>query len=120
MTLFELLDGSDVIQRLVLWDGASQPSQFGTLVPAQIDPALGAVEGDTFSGGILIRGVPLVQQHRQTIVANAQLALASNDTFLALATPTQTQTLTQVQRLTRQCNGIVRVLLDQFDTATDT
>lgn len=45
------------------------------------------------------------------IHAKARLALTANATFLAIGSPTNAQTLAQVQRLTRECSGIWRLLL---------
>lgn len=120
MSLFALLDGSNVIQSLVEWDGTSQPAQFGALVPASIDPALSPQPGDTYAGGVLTHGVPLVEQHKLQVVTSAQQALIANDAFLALSAPTNAQVLAQVQRLTRQCDGIIRVLFNTFDQIGDT
>jgi len=61
-----------------------------------------------------------------TVLANiaalkgrAQTALSNNATFLAIASPTNAQVLTQVQALTRQANGLIRLQLTQFDTISD-
>lgn len=58
--------------------------------------------------------------NKDTMVAKAQAALAANTTFLAIASPTTAQTLTQVQRLTRENNAIIRLLLGLLDSAADT
>jgi hypothetical protein len=50
-----------------------------------------------------------------TIIQQAQTALITNRTFLAIGSPTNAQTLTQVQAMARQNNGIIRILLNQFD-----
>lgn len=41
----------------------------------------------------------------------ARQALAANATFLALAAPTNAQVLAQTKRLTREVNGIIRLLI---------
>jgi hypothetical protein len=48
------------------------------------------------------------------IEAKAAQAFASNNTYLGLASPSAAQTTTQVQRLTREVNGLLRLLLGDF------
>lgn len=50
----------------------------------------------------------------------AQAALTNNVTYLAIPSPTNAQAVTQVSALTRQVDGIIRLLLNQFDTITGT
>lgn len=45
----------------------------------------------------------------------AAAALAGNRTYVALASPTAAQTTAQVKALCRQVNGVIRLVLDQFD-----
>jgi len=45
----------------------------------------------------------------------AEQALQNNRDFLAIATPTQAQSLAQIRALTRQSNGVIRMLLGQLD-----
>jgi hypothetical protein len=54
-----------------------------------------------------------------TLLQRAQTALTNNQTFLAIASPTQAQAVAQVQALTRQVDGLIRFLLGTFDTITD-
>ena len=80
---------------------------------------------DVFDNGVKI-GTDVVQKlgpeetNQQTIQQRAQQALTANDTFLAIASPTQAQTLAQVKVLTRECSGLIRLLLSQFDTTAGT
>lgn len=53
--------------------------------------------------------------NRATIQQQATQALDTNRTFLALASPTNAQTLAQVKALTRQNQGLIRLLLNQLD-----
>lgn len=57
--------------------------------------------------------------NRDTLRTRAAAALATNATFLAIVSPTQGQAVAQVQALTRQVDGIIRLLLDQTDTISD-
>lgn len=43
--------------------------------------------------------------------ARARQAIVDNQAFLALASPTNAQTLAQVKRLTRECSALIRLLL---------
>ena len=56
----------------------------------------------------------------QTILARAANALAANGTFLALAPPTNAQTIAQVQLLTRQVNALIRLTLNTLSDITGT
>ncbi len=54
-----------------------------------------------------------------TLIGRARLALTQNATYLALATPTAAQETAQVNRLTRECSAIIRLLLARTDSLTD-
>lgn len=54
------------------------------------------------------------QENRQTIEQRAVVALQANRDFIA-STPTAAQTAAQVKALTKQMNGIIRLLLNQLD-----
>lgn len=55
-----------------------------------------------------------------TVRSRAQAALAANATFLGIASPTNAQVATQVQRLTRECSAIIRLLLNELSDVSDT
>lgn len=56
-----------------------------------------------------------------TLVQRAQNALANNDAYLGLPHPvTNAQALAQIDAITKQSNGVIRMLLGQLDTITDT
>ena len=54
-----------------------------------------------------------------TLLARAQLALTQNATYLALPTPTAAQQTAQINRLTRECSALIRLLLGQTESLTD-
>jgi hypothetical protein len=58
--------------------------------------------------------------NKATIQSRAQAALTANATFLALASPTNAQTLAQVQMLTKECGGLIRLALNVLDSTSGT
>lgn len=57
--------------------------------------------------------------NQATLTSRAQTALTNNATFLAINNPTTAQAVTQVKALTRQVNGLLRFLLNEFDSISD-
>lgn len=55
--------------------------------------------------------------NESTIRQRADSALATNTTFLGIASPTNAQIAAQVKALTRQNNGLIRLALRRFDSA---
>lgn len=64
--------------------------------------------------------LPIPVANERQIRARAAAALAANKTFLAIASPTAAQVAAQTKALTRQTNAILRILMSQFDDASDT
>jgi len=62
----------------------------------------------------------LTDLNREQIQTKARQAINGNRTFLALASPTNAQTLAQVKALTREANAVIRLLLNQLDDISDT
>lgn len=55
---------------------------------------------------------------RVDIHTKARAALGANATYLALASPSNAQNLAQIRLLTRECSGVIRLLL-ALDGARD-
>lgn len=55
-----------------------------------------------------------------TVRTRAELGLATNSTFLAVASPSNAQTVAQVKALTRQVSGLIRLTLGKLDDITGT
>lgn len=65
-----------------------------------------------------VEAAPLAQAREDnaaTIRQQAQQALAGNRTYATLASPTNAQTVAQVKALSRQQNGLIRLLLGALD-----
>jgi hypothetical protein len=62
-----------------------------------------------------VRAVEQAEGNRRTIEGQAAQALDGNRTFLAVASPTNAQNAAQVKALTRQVNGLIRLVLDRLD-----
>jgi hypothetical protein len=60
---------------------------------------------------------PVDQFNRETIEERAIAALANNAAFIDLASPTNAQAVAQVKDLSRQVNGIIRILLNRLESA---
>jgi hypothetical protein len=58
--------------------------------------------------------------NERTLRDRATQALQANADFLALASPTNAQTLAQVKTLTRECSALIRLLLRKLDTTAGT
>jgi hypothetical protein len=63
---------------------------------------------------------PVRDANEADIKAKALQALTTNASFLAITNPTNAQTVTQVQRLTRECSGLIRLILRALDSTDGT
>jgi hypothetical protein len=58
-------------------------------------------------------------QNIDEVRRQASASLERNKDFLALDPPTNAQNIAQIEALTKQVNGLIRTLLDQFDDIED-
>jgi hypothetical protein len=58
--------------------------------------------------------------NRVTIEQRAQTALAANETFLAIASPSNAQNAAQIKLLTRECQGLIRLAIKALDSLNGT
>lgn len=96
------------------WDGTSEWTSpvGGTLMLASAAAAGGyTVAPPTFTAE---------ETNAATLREKATQALTANNTFLALASPTNAQVLAQTRTLTRECSALIRLALNLLDTTDGT
>ena len=107
--------------------------------PDPLDPGVGALavwDDDTLTYTDLLTGVSRPYTDAETLaarelmdahtlatglddlLARARAALEANATFLALAAPTNAQVLTQVRRITREANALIRYAVRDLGDGT--
>jgi hypothetical protein len=58
--------------------------------------------------------------NRDDLTTKATSALTANATYLAITSPSNAQVSAQVTKLTRQMDGVIRLLLNQLDDTSGT
>lgn len=60
------------------------------------------------------------QNNAATLQSRMSAAIAANNTYLGLATPTAVQQTAQIARLTKECNALIKMALNQLSDTTGT
>ena len=107
MQRYALLSGSKCVN-VIWWDGDTttyDPSPYTAVV---YDPAVHVVATD-----------PRVA-NQSDLQSKLTAALATNLTYLGLASPTTAQNTAQLQRLTRETTALIRLALNTLDDVSGT
>lgn len=75
----------------------------------------GDVPQADLEAAIAAHNPPDYQANRSTLEARAVTAMQGNRDFLSLSSPSNAQVLAQVRALSRQNNGIIRLILGRLD-----
>lgn len=94
------------------WDGVS------TYIPPASTTLM--LTSAATAAGYTFPPPPAAQVNAATLQQQAQSAIAINVAYLALVTPTNAQVAAQVNRLTRECSALIRLLLNQTDDTSGT
>jgi hypothetical protein len=85
------------------------------------DPAPSAATLTSWRALMVTNPVPQSPQRiRDTIATRAEAALSTNDTYLAISAPTVAQNTAQTKALTKECSGLIRLLLGRLDSSANT
>ena len=104
---------------------AESDTKVGTDTPGDVDAwkghrqALRDLPANTTDPRLVVWPTPptstTVNPNRAAITAQAANAMQGNRDFVALASPSNAQTLAQVKALSRQANALIRLALSQVD-----
>lgn len=96
-----------------LWTRGADPTTTGSKVVTST--ATDAVLSAAITAHVFVD----FDSNRSDLLSRFDAALSANVTFLALASPTNAQVVAQVQRLTRECSGLLRLGRADLLTSTD-
>lgn len=82
----------------------------------------GTMRWDAPTRAVVAAPVDVRVANETTLTGKARAAITANDAFLAIASPTNAQTLAQVRTLTRETTAVIRLLLgaDLLDSTSGT
>jgi hypothetical protein len=98
----------------------SQAGTFTTWNPAGVQTGQRALTAGELAALAAQDAAAASGANRDTLTQLAQQALTANVAYLALGAPTNAQVTAQVQRLTRECSALIRLLLSQLDSTAGT
>ena len=107
-SLGRILFADDITSTVTRWDDAGVVVETRPYTAAELAAVAAEAVNRTKAG------------NKATIEQRATQALTANATFLAIASPTNAQTLAQVQRLTKECTALIRLALNLHDTTDGT
>lgn len=61
----------------------------------------------------------MTEQNRANLLDKLNKGLSQNKNYLDIANPTAAQQATQITRLTRECNALIRLTLELFEDSSD-
>ncbi len=89
--------------------------EFADLDESDRPAAQSVVDGHAVKAQAALDAAATGRANEATIQQRATTALTANTTFLAVTSPTNAQIAAQVKALTRQNNGLIRLVLRRFD-----
>lgn len=98
----------------------SVAATFTTWDKAGVQTSQRALTATEVGGFSVLAAQAVLEANADTIRTKAQQALTINATFLAIATPTAAQIAAQTRALTKECNAIIRLLVNQLDDISGT
>jgi hypothetical protein len=103
-----ILFADDLTSTVTTWDDTGTQTGSRAYTPAETAAALAEATARTASA------------NQVTIEQRAQTALAANETFLAIASPSNAQNAAQIKLLTRECQGLIRLAIKALDSLNGT
>ena len=109
---FAIVKPSGVVQTVVEADSAASVIAPPDHQVVPVPDGAPASSGATYSGGVFTAKQPLTSE---IIERRLDAAIDANASYLALNPPTQAQALAQINALTRQVSGLLRLQRNRLD-----